>query len=116
MKFMSTFLALSMLLCATAPAMARHNNNRTYVRSNVNAYRGNVNAYGGRSAAGVFNQQRAANYVVQQQQAAAMEAQRQQMNNYYNNGYSQLYPYNPYTGGSYYYGNQRNSILNSIFR
>lgn len=106
MKLMSTFLALSMLLAATAPAMAR---NHYYVRSNV----ANQARFRNPGAAN-FNQQRAQNYVYQQQAAANAELQRQQMNqmnswnNYYNNPYM-----NPYNNG--YYGNRR-GFLNSIFR
>ncbi len=108
MKLMSTFLAVSMLLCATAPAMAR---NHYYVRSN--AY--NNSARFRNPAAANFNQQRAQNYVYQQQAAANAELQRQQMQqmNSWNNVYGNPYM-NPYNNG-YYYGNRR-SILNSIFR
>lgn len=108
MKLMSTFLAISMLLCATAPAMAR---NHYYVRSNV------ANSARFRNpAAANFNQQRAQNYVYQQQAAANAELAREQMQQM--NGWNNVYgnPYmNPYNN-SYYYGNRRSSILNSIFR
>ena len=107
MKFMSTFLALSMLLCATAPAMARDHYRYHYGYRNPSNY-------------AALQQARALQYQQKTQMEANLELQRQQMNSYYNNPYNVYYsnPY-PYYGNSYYYGGKGrvvNGVLNSIFR